>query len=110
MSFVVRPTARFMRELKRLRKRYASIDADVEELGEVLSQEPHQGAPIGMSCYKVRLAIKSKGKGKSGGARVITCVIALRESVVLLSIHDKSEQETISDAMLRQMLDDSGLL
>ncbi len=109
MSFAVDPTQRFLRELKQLRKRYASVLDDVEELGGSLSANPHQGAAIERGCYKVRLAIRSKGKGKSGGGRVITCVVAVRETVYLLSIYDKSEQESLSDTALKAMLDELGL-
>lgn len=49
------------------------------------------------SCYKIRIAIKSKGKGKSGGARVITHVQVFENNVFLLAIYDKSEQKDISD-------------
>jgi hypothetical protein len=51
-----------------------------------------------------------KGKGKSGGARVITCVVAVRETVYLLSIYDKSEQESLSDNALKAMLKELGSL
>jgi|JRYE01.1.fsa_nt_gb mRNA-degrading endonuclease RelE of RelBE toxin-antitoxin system len=65
MSFAVDPTRRFLKELKQLRKRYASILDDVEQLGDVLSEEPHQGVPIGRGCYKVRMAIpKARGKAE----------------------------------------------
>ncbi|MCU0320096.1 MAG: hypothetical protein MUE88_08460 [Flavobacteriales bacterium] len=109
MSFGVDTSRRFLRELKQLHKRYASILDDVEELGLLLSEDPHHGTPIGRSCYKIRMAIRSKGKGKSGGARVITCVVAVRETVYLLSIYDKSDQESISDAKLKEMLEELGL-
>ena len=109
MSFEVSPTRDFLRDLKRLSKRYASISADVEQLGERLAAEPHLGDAMGQGCYKVRMAIRSKGQGKSGGARVITCVVAVREKVYLLSIYDKSEQSTLVRERLQQMLDDLGL-
>ncbi|MFT3885904.1 MAG: hypothetical protein QM724_10885 [Flavobacteriales bacterium] len=69
-----------------------------------MSEGPHQGDFLGHGCYKVRLAIRSKGKGKSGGARVITCVVAVRGTVYLLSIYDKSEQESLSDVRLKTLL------
>lgn len=109
MSFVAETTKRFEREAKRLFKRYASLPDDLASLIDKLEEDPHVGAPIGRSCYKVRLSIRSKGKGKSGGARVITCVLAVRETVYLLSIHDKSEQESLSDAALKAMLEEIGV-
>ena len=62
------------------------------------------GTPIGGSCYKIRLAIKSKGKGKSGGARVITYYYIHGETVYLLSIYDKAEQENISEERIAELL------
>ncbi len=52
----------------------------------------------------IRLAVASKGKGKSGGARVITCVHPLQTSVYLFTIFDKSEQENIPDKELEELL------
>ena len=62
------------------------------------------GIPIGRNCYKIRLSIKSKDTGKSGGARVITCVVAVRKEVYLLSIYDKSDQETLTGKRLKELL------
>lgn len=109
MSFVVDTTKGFERDAKRLFKRYASLAVDIAELINDLEEKPHQGTPIGRGCYKIRMAIRSKGKGKSGGARVITCVVAVREMVYLLSIYDKSEQASLSDAALKAMLEELGL-
>ena len=50
---------------------------------------------------KIRMAIKSKGKGKSGGARVITfnyIVDTECQRIVLVKMYDKSEISNISDA------------
>jgi len=69
-----------------------------------LENEPTQGKSLGKDCYKIRLAITSKGKGKSGGARVITCVKIISEKVFLLTIYDKSEKEDISDKELNELL------
>ena len=69
-----------------------------------LEVNPKQGIPLGKDCYKIRLAIASKGKGKSGGARVITCVKVVKQTVYLLSIFDKSEFENISDEELNYRL------
>ncbi len=100
----------FEKEAKRLIKKYRSLAQEIVELVGSLSENPAQGTPIGRDCYKIRMAIKSKGKGKRGGARVITCVVALSESVTLLSIYDKAERATISDEELKQMLKAADLL
>lgn len=67
------------------------------DLISALESNPHQGIPIGGGFYKVRMAIRSKGKGKSGGARVITFLKIIRSTVYLASIYDKSEKASISD-------------
>ena len=69
-----------------------------------LEQDPEQGTPLGNHCFKIRIAIASKGKGKSGGARVIIHVVLTNEVVFLLDIYDKSEQENISEKDLFDLL------
>ncbi len=69
-----------------------------------MEDQPEQGTDLGNGCYKIRLAIVSKGKGKSGGARVITFCVREKESLYLLSIYDKSEQEDITDKELKALV------
>ena len=97
MSFSILVVDSFSKELKHLAKKFQSIKKDIAFLIEKLLNEPIMGTPIGNNCYKIRMAIKSKGKGKSGGARIITHVKVTREHLYLLSIYDKSEAENISD-------------
>jgi mRNA-degrading endonuclease RelE of RelBE toxin-antitoxin system len=104
MSYEVSSTPFFEREAKPLIKKYSSLADELSDLISSLEEQPVQGTALANNCYKIRLAIKSKGKGKSGGARIITCVIAVREVVLLLSIYDKSEQQTISDAEIKKRL------
>ena len=74
------------------------------QLVESLEENPQQGSPLGKDCYKIRLAITSKGKGKSGGARVITHVYIFRKTVYLLSVYDKSEQANIPPSVIEAMI------
>jgi mRNA-degrading endonuclease RelE of RelBE toxin-antitoxin system len=67
MSYNVKSIPKFERELKRLAKKYVSLKTEYIELVQSLKEEPNQGIPLGNDCYKIRLAITSKGKGKSGG-------------------------------------------
>ncbi|EKS06547.1 type II toxin-antitoxin system RelE/ParE family toxin [Leptospira santarosai] len=90
-------TDHFSREFKDLVKKYRSIKEDLKTLVTSLEQNPVQGVPLGKDCYKIRLAISSKGKGKSGGARIITYLYLVKNKMYLLSIFDKSEKENISD-------------
>jgi mRNA-degrading endonuclease RelE of RelBE toxin-antitoxin system len=106
MSFSIIPTPNFERELKKIAKKYPSLKADLLQLQKNLLENPTQGDEVFKNCYKVRFAIKSKGRGKSGGGRLITYVKIQRESIYLLSIYDKSEKETIPDEMIRYLLRD----
>jgi hypothetical protein len=110
MSFNVYTTGFFDRELKRLSKKYPSVKDDYKALVDSLKEEPKQGQPLGKDCYKIRMAIASKGKGKSGGSRVITCVKIVASSVFLLSIYDKGDKESISDKELDGLLRLAGLI
>ena len=106
MSFSIIPTEGFGRELKRLSKKYLSLKKEYAELLGSLEKNPRMGTSIGKNCYKIRLSIQSKGKGKSGGARVITHLIVKMEieTLYLLKIYDKSEQENISISELNGLL------
>lgn len=109
MNYNVYTTDNFDNELKKLAKKYPSIKADFKTLADSLKENPKQGEPLGKQCYKIRLAISSKGKGKSGGSRIISCVRVVAGSVFLLSIYDKSDKETISDIELDNLLKLAGL-
>lgn len=106
MNFKIEVSDRFNKELKRLVKKYPSLKLEYSELLDSLEQNPDQGTPIGQSCYKIRLAIASKGKGKSGGARIITHLYITGQTVYLLTIYDKSEQDSLTDKELTQLLAD----
>ena len=93
------------KEAKRLIKKYPSLKLELLELAGSLSTEPKQGTALGNDAYKIRVAIKSKGKGKSGGARVITYVITPQKEVYLLTIYDKAEFDSIDDKILRRIIE-----
>src|SRR6187551_2550803 len=101
MSYSVITTPRFEKQAKRLVRKYRSLKKEIEALITTLKLDPEQGTPITNHCFKIRLSISSKGKGKSGGGRVITHVYVAGATVFLLTIFDKSEQENISDAELK---------
>lgn len=104
MSYKVNTTATFRKEAKKLVKKYPSLKNELAELGKNLASDPTQGTSLGNNCYKIRLSIASKGKGKSGGGRVITHFYVAQQTVYLLSIFDKSEQETISVSEIKELL------
>ena len=111
MSFEIRTTERFRKEAKRLSKKYPSLKNDLLVLLTQLEDNPKAGKALGNHFYKIRLQIKSKGKGKSGGARVITHVeITLKNEglengfIYVATIYDKSEISSIDEAQLKFLL------
>ncbi len=101
MSFNVETLPDFEKEARKLSKKYPSLKTDLAALIENLEINPQQGTPLGNNFYKIRLAITSKGKGKSGGARIITFVKIIKNKVYLSAIYDKSEKDTISNKELK---------
>ncbi|HAH55944.1 MAG TPA: hypothetical protein DCM02_11860 [Flavobacterium sp.] len=99
------PPKPFERKLKRLAKKYKSLASDLVSVIDELIENPTLGTPIGKDCYKLRIAIASKGKGKSGGARMITYVRIVKQTVFLMDIYDKSEQANITDKELQMLID-----
>jgi mRNA-degrading endonuclease RelE of RelBE toxin-antitoxin system len=106
MSYNIELTENFKKEVKRLSKKYVSLKADLEALGSILSENPTTGTNLGNNIYKIRLAIKSKGKGKSGGARVMAQVKVVNQTVYLFSIYDKGEKDNMSDNEIKELIKD----
>ncbi|WP_373513364.1 hypothetical protein [Persicitalea sp.] len=104
MSFNIRPTRTFQKQFKQLLKKYRSLTLDILVLRSNLAANPVQGTSIGKNCFKIRLAISSKNQGKSGGARVITNVHIVGETVYLLSIYDKSSKGNLDEGELERLL------
>jgi len=114
MKAEVRITKSFKKAVKPLIKKYASLLQELADLEAELLENPRTGKSLGNDAYKIRLKIKSKGKGKSGGARVISyleseivgIVEATEEMTVvnLITIYDKAEKDTISDFELRELI------
>ena len=99
MNCKVVTTRKFEREFKHLSKKYRSLDDDYEMLIKELEQNPTTGDDLGDNIRKVRMAIASKNRGKSGGARVITyhlLIDAENAKIYLLTIYDKGKQDSIS--------------
>lgn len=114
MSVTVRITKSFKTAVKPLLKKYPSLASDLLQLEKKLSADPKQGTALGHNTYKIRLKISSKGKGKSGGARVISLVetvligeVQLSEeeiTVNLITIYDKADTANISDKELKDLI------
>jgi mRNA-degrading endonuclease RelE of RelBE toxin-antitoxin system len=105
MSYSILPTHRFEKELKRLVKKFPSLKNEYAKLINELSEAPESGTLLGNNCYKIRIAIDSKGKGKRGGARVVTYLYKGAESVYLLTIYDKGEKDDLKPKELKEMIE-----
>ena len=107
MNYNIIPTPHFEKSLKDLTKRYKSMKHDFSAFKESLKENPFQGSDLGGGLRKIRMAIYSKGKGKSGGARVITYTTLVDETsgdVWLVEIYDKSEYSTVRTEVIKEML------
>ncbi len=104
MNFNVKSISVFERQAKRLTKKFPSLKKEIQTLISELKKDPVKGIPIGHNCYKIRLAIASKGKGKSGVARFITHVIFKDDTVYLLAIYDKSVIDNLTDSEILELL------
>ena len=112
MNFEVIPTPDFERSFKSLAKRHRSLKADFLSFTKELQQNPFQGDELTPGIRKIRMAITSKGRGKSGGARVITyTVVALEDAgeVYLLDIYDKNDFSTVDVSTLQKIVNDLGI-
>lgn len=108
MNIKIIPENEFKRQFKRLMKRYPSLKDDIRVFQDELMNNPYAGVDLGKGIRKVRMSIASKGKGKSGGARVITFSLQANNNDLvlrLLTIYDKSEIENVRDSYLKQIID-----
>ena len=98
----------FAKRAKALDKKYKSFVKDYDDFLDSLEKDPYQGISLGMGVYKTRMAIVAKGKGKSGGVRVLTYNVKKTAPnmiiVTLLSIFDKGEMENVSDAYIKSLV------
>ena len=106
MSYRVELSDNFKKEAKRLSKKYRSLKNELTGLFSELESDPTKGISLGKDIYKIRLAIASKGRGKSGGARVLTLVKVTDTMVVLFTIYNKGEKDSITDKEIQKLLDD----
>ncbi len=107
MAFDVILTSGFKKELKHIAKKHRQILSDVNQLIDKLAVNPVIGDDLGKNVYKVRLAITGSSKGKSGGARVITYIKIIANTVVLAEIYLKSEYDTVDvNKVLKTLIDE----
>jgi hypothetical protein len=105
-------TPRFDSRYKRFAKKFRSLEKDVDNLEEKLLATPKLGESLGAGLYKIRLAVESKGGGKSGGFRLITYLLEERPDgidIFFITIYDKSEDATMQKKTLLELVHDIDL-
>lgn len=113
MKVTIKIMKPFAKESKRFRKHYASFDNDLEKFLADLAENPNLGTDLGNGIRKIRMQITSKGKGKSGGMRVISVNIyatVTETTVNLLYIYDKAERSTITKKEIEALLKQNNML
>ena len=106
MNYNLELSVGFENEAKKLVKKYPSLKTELAQLFAELRINPTMGTPLGNDIYKIRIAVASKNKGKSGGARVLTFVKISETTVLLFSIYSKGDKDTISEKEIEKLLKD----
>ena len=112
MDYKIIARKTFIKGIKQLSKRYASITDDYERLLNKLENTPQLGTSLGGGLRKIRMPITSKGRDKSGGARVITftVIISVNEAEInLIAIYDKADRCSISKEEIEILIEKNGL-
>jgi len=112
MNYKIVTTEDFDRSVKPLAKKYLSFIEDLKKFKTELLANPEMGKKLGGNARKIRMAIASKGKGKRGGARVITCNVLINienTKIYLLAIYDKGEHKNITGKEIEVLKRRSGL-
>ena len=100
-------TSVFDADYKRFAKKFFSIRSEIEQLEKTLVKQPDIGVSLGGGVYKIRIACEAKGKGKSGGFRVITYLVDERADgtdIYLITMFDKSEESSIKTSLLKKII------
>ncbi|MBP3775712.1 MAG: type II toxin-antitoxin system RelE/ParE family toxin [Prevotella sp.] len=110
MKVTISTIDEFDRRARRLAKKYKSLKDDLRTFQQEIMENPLIGIDLGRGVRKIRMAIGSKGKGKSGGARVLTLTVLVSEDadVTLLTIYDKDEIDNVSDEYIRWLISKAG--
>lgn len=103
-NFELIPIIPFQKQAKKLIKKYPSLKTELLQLFDSLTENPIMGVNIGNNCYKIRISIASKNKGKSAGVRVVINVYIDEKEVYLLTVYDKSDKSSISDKELKELI------
>lgn len=97
----------FETRYKRFLKKFSSLEQEINDLGKKLKVNPTLGVSLGAGLYKIRLASRSKGGGKSGGFRIVTYLVSKQEDgivIYLITMFDKSEESSVKKTDLLKIV------
>jgi mRNA-degrading endonuclease RelE of RelBE toxin-antitoxin system len=103
-DFIIRTTEIFDKSVKKKFKKYPTLIKDLQLLKVQLLNNSISGIPQGKDCYKIRMSIASKNKGKSSGARVITYVKIEKKLITMPDVFDKADKESITGKKLEKLI------
>lgn len=107
MNYKTEIDPEFSKEFKRLLKKFPSLKSDFQNILDHIEKELNLADDLGNGFKKIRINIKSKGKGASGGRRVITyeTIVAIDNKLVLfVSIYNKGDYDAIDLSILKKNL------
>lgn len=107
MDVYIEVGSEFKRQFKRLAKKYHSLRNDLDTWKKEILKDPFQGDDLGGGVRKIRMTIADKGKGKSGGARILTLNVKVSDdglNVTLLTIYDKGEISNVKDEFIEFLI------
>ena len=108
MEVIIKVSEEFERQAKRFAKKYKTFVDDFASFLTVIKINPYQGVDLGGGKRKIRMAVAAKGKGKSGGLRIITFNVEILDGgsvlVNLITIYDKTEISNVSDKYINQII------
>ena len=99
---MVKYTANFLKETKKLAKRFKLLKNDLKKAVKEI-EDGNIGTHLGYDLYKKRVANSSTQTGKSGGFRIILYQ-KIENKIFLISIYSKTDKETISDKELKDLI------
>lgn len=96
----------FKRNIRKLTKRYRSIQQDLQPVISQLQQGMLLGdriSDVGYEVFKLRIRNRDIQKGKSGGYRMIY-YLKSENNIILLTIYSKSDQSDIQANDIRRII------
>ena len=93
----IEETETFTRAVKKLQKRFKSIEDNCDKFLDNIQCTDDLGIHIGNGIYKVRISNSNKQSGKSSGYRLISYLKLIDKKLYLMYIYDKSDLDNISE-------------